>query len=103
MCVWEKLDSKQFAFPGRSPTQALVHLLHTILESVDGGGMYVRMFFSGFSQVKDLIWLIVIQLTGGTPQGTKLASLLNEHVTHVVKKAREQAVLCITCSYAVLK
>ena len=98
MCVWEKLDSKQFAFPGRSPTQALVHL-----ESVDGGGMYVRMFFSGFSQVKDLIWLIVIQLTGGTPQGTKLAPLLNEHVTHVVKKAREQAVLCITCSYAVLK
>ena len=37
VCVWDKLDSKQFALPGRSTTQALVYLLHTILESVDGG------------------------------------------------------------------
>ena len=40
MCVWDKLDSMQFALPGRSTTQALVYLLHTILESVDGGEMY---------------------------------------------------------------
>ena len=34
-CVWSKLDSKQFALPGRSTTQALVYLLHTILETID--------------------------------------------------------------------
>ena len=55
MCVWDKLDSKQFALPGRSTTQALVYLLHTILESVDGGEMYVRMFFSDFSSGFNLV------------------------------------------------
>ena len=55
MCVWDKLDSKQFALPGRSTTQALVYLLHIILESVDGGEMYVRMFFSDFSKGFDLV------------------------------------------------
>ena len=50
MCVWDKLDSKQFALTGRSTPQVLVYLLHTILESVDGGEMYVRMFFSDFSK-----------------------------------------------------
>ena len=55
MCVWDKLDSKQFALPGRSATQALVYLLHTILESLDGGEMYVRMFFSDFSKGFDLV------------------------------------------------
>ena len=55
MCVWDKLDSKQFALSGRSTTQALVYLLHTILESVDGGEMYVRMFFSDFSKEFDFV------------------------------------------------
>ena len=55
MCVWDKLDSKQFPLPGRSTPQALVYLLHTILESVDGGEMYVRMFFSDFSKGVDLV------------------------------------------------
>ena len=55
MGVWDKLDSKQFALPGRSTTQALVYLLHTILESVDGGEMYDRMFFSDFSKGLDLV------------------------------------------------
>ena len=50
MCVWDKLDSRQFALPGRSTTQASVYLLHTILESAVGGEMYVRMFFSDFSK-----------------------------------------------------
>ena len=54
-CVWDKLDRKQFALPGRSTTQALVYLLHTILESIDGGEMYVRMFFSDFSKGFDLV------------------------------------------------
>ena len=55
MCVWDKLDSKQFALPGRSTTQALGYLHHTILESVDGGEMYVRMLFSDFSKGFDLV------------------------------------------------
>ena len=55
MCVWDKLDSKQFALPGRSTTQALVYLLHTVLESVDGGEMYVGMFFSDFSKGFNLV------------------------------------------------
>ena len=50
MWVWDKLDSKQFALTGRSTTQALIYLLHTILESVDGDEMYVRIFFSDFSK-----------------------------------------------------
>ena len=55
MCVWDKLDNRQFALPGKSSTQALVYLLHTILESVDGGEMYVTMFFSDFSKEFDLV------------------------------------------------
>ena len=55
MCVWDKLDSKQFALPGRSTTRALVYLLHTIFESADGGEMYVRIFFSHFSKGFDLV------------------------------------------------
>ena len=55
MCVWDKLDNRQFALPRKSSTQALVYLLHTILESVDGGEMYVRMFFSDFPKEFDLV------------------------------------------------
>ena len=58
MCVEDKVDSKQFGLPGRSTTQVLVYLLHPILESVDGGEMYVRIFsptstnfFSDFSLI----------------------------------------------------
>ena len=49
------LDSKQFALPGRSTTQALVYLLHIILEWVDGGEMNIRIFFSDFSKGFDLV------------------------------------------------
>ena len=55
MCVWDKLDNRQFALPGKFSTQALVYLLHTILESVDGGEMYVRMFFFDFPKEFDLV------------------------------------------------
>ena len=44
-----------FFFLGRSTTQALVYLLHTILESVDGGEIYIRMFFSDFSKGIDIV------------------------------------------------
>ena len=33
----------------------MVYLLHTILESVDGDEMYVRMFFSDLSKEFDLV------------------------------------------------
>ena len=60
MCVWDKLDSKQFAaFQEDSTTQALVYLLHTILESVDGGEMYVRIFFF-LTSPKDSISLTIM-------------------------------------------
>ena len=49
------MDSKQFALPERSTTQALVYLLHTILETIDRGEMYVRLFFSDFSKGFDLV------------------------------------------------
>lgn len=55
MCVWHKLDSNQFALPGRPTTQAWVYLLHIILEWVDGGKMNVRMFLSDFSKGFDLV------------------------------------------------
>ena len=54
-CCSYLLDSKQFALPGRSTTQALVYLLHTILETIDRGEMYVRLFFSDFSKGFDLV------------------------------------------------
>ena len=49
------MDSKQFPLPGRSTTQALVYLRHTILKSVDGDEMYLRMFFSDFSKGFNLV------------------------------------------------
>lgn len=49
------MDSEQFALPGRSTTQTLVYLLHTILETIDRGEMYVRLFFSDFSKGFDLV------------------------------------------------
>ena len=55
VAVWDKLDIKQFAPPGRSTTQAFVYLLHTILETIDRGEMYARIFFSDFSKGFDVV------------------------------------------------
>ena len=43
--VFNKLDNKQVALPGRSTTQALIFLMHTILEPLDTCGRYIRIFF----------------------------------------------------------
>ena len=43
--VFKKLDSKQFPLPGRSTTQALIFIMHTILETLDTCGRYIRIFF----------------------------------------------------------
>ena len=53
--VFNKLDNKQFALPGRSTTQALIFLMHTILEALDTCGRYIRIFFSDFNKGFDLV------------------------------------------------
>ena len=53
--VFNKLDNEQFALPGRSTTQALIFLMHTILEIQDTCGRYIRIFFSDFSKGSDLV------------------------------------------------
>ena len=58
--VFNKLDNKQFALPGRSTTQALIFFMHTILEALDSCGRYIRIFFSDFSKGFDLVDHIVL-------------------------------------------
>ena len=53
--VFNKLDNKQFALPGRSTTQALIFFKHTILETLDTCGRYIRISFSDFSKGFDLV------------------------------------------------
>ena len=53
--VFNKLDNKQFALPGRSTTQALIFLMHTILEALDTCGRYIRIFFSDVNKGFDLV------------------------------------------------
>lgn len=49
------LDVKQFAVVGKSTEQALVYLLHLILEALDKGNCAVRLFFEDFRKGFDLI------------------------------------------------
>ena len=53
--VFNKLDNKQFALPGRSTTQALTLFMYTILEALDSCGRYIRIFFSDLSTGFDLV------------------------------------------------
>ena len=53
--VFNKLDSEQFALPGRSTTQALIFFMRTILETLDTCGRYIRIFLSDFSKGIDLV------------------------------------------------
>ena len=43
--VCDKLDTHQFALAGKSTTDALVFLLQVILEALDQGDTYARIFF----------------------------------------------------------
>ena len=43
-----KLDTKQFALPGKSTTQALVYLLHLIHAGLDAGPCYARLILAVF-------------------------------------------------------
>ena len=51
--VFNKLDNKQFALPGRSTTQALIFFMHTFLETLDTCGRYIE--FSSQTSIKALI------------------------------------------------
>ena len=53
--MFNKLDNKQFALPGRSTTQALIFFMHAILEALDTCGSYIRILFSDFSKGFDLV------------------------------------------------
>ena len=53
--VADKLDIKQFSISGKSTTHALVYLLHCILETLDKGNMYARVFFADFFKRFDLV------------------------------------------------
>ena len=45
----------QFAVCGKSTTHALVYLVHCILEYLDKGACYVRLFLADFSKGFDLV------------------------------------------------
>ena len=49
------LDDKQFALEGKSTTHALFYLLHVILQSLDDGHSFARVFFADFSKGFDLV------------------------------------------------
>ena len=53
--VSSKLDTKQFALPRKSTTQALVYLLHLIHAGLDVGHCYARLFFADFRKGFDLV------------------------------------------------
>ncbi|XP_032221897.1 uncharacterized protein LOC116604109 [Nematostella vectensis] len=54
-CVKDKLDPKQFSVTGESTVQSMVYFLHCILESLERGENYVRIFFADFSKGFDLV------------------------------------------------
>ena len=51
----EPVTTYQFAMKGRSTTQALVFLLHNVLETLDRGGSSAHVFFADFSKGFDLV------------------------------------------------
>ena len=53
--VVNKLDTKQFALPKKSPTHALEYLLHSILVALERGSCTARLFFADFKKGFDLV------------------------------------------------
>ena len=53
--IGDQIDPYHFAMKGRSTTQALVFLLHNVLETLDRGGSSARVFIADFSKGFDLV------------------------------------------------
>ena len=53
--VCDKLITHQFALARKSTTHALVYFLQVILEALDQGDTYARLFFTDFSKGFDLV------------------------------------------------
>ena len=53
--VCDKLDTHQFALAVKSTTHTLVFFLQVILEALDQGDTYGRIFFTDFSKGFDLV------------------------------------------------
>ena len=53
--ITDKIDLCKFAMKSRSTTQALVLVLHNILEAFEGGGWSVRAFYADFSKRFDFV------------------------------------------------
>jgi hypothetical protein len=53
--VLDKLDPKQFSFPKKSTTQALVYLMHQIHAGLEKGQCPARVFFADFKKRFDLV------------------------------------------------
>ena len=53
--VCDKLDTHQFALAGNSTTHALVYFLQVLLEALDQGDTYSRIFFTDFSKGFDSV------------------------------------------------
>ena len=71
----DSLDPKQFSVCSRATTHALVYFLHAILEALDSGGNYVRIFFADISKGFDLVDYNFIM------QELELLGV-NNHITH---------------------
>ena len=53
--VCDKFDTHQFALAWKSATDALVFFLQVILEALDQGDTYARIFFTDFTKSFDLV------------------------------------------------
>ena len=62
--IVNKFDHKQFSIAGKSTVQALVYVLHTILESLDQGENYIRDFSKAFDLVDHNVLISELELLG---------------------------------------
>ena len=90
----DSLDPKQFSVCSRATTHTLVYFLHAILEALDSGGNYVRIFFADFSKGFDLVDYNVIM------QELELLGV-NNHITHWIGEFLRSRSQCVKIGDAV--
>ena len=74
-----KLDTKQFALPKRSTTQALIYLLHLIHDGLEKGHCSARLCFADFRKCFDLVdhnigWWTIALVNSKSLISTRLSS-----------------------------